>query len=631
MASGANVKIGVTGVSQFKSDISKAEQAVKTFSAQLALCEKEFKNTGKQEDYLVMKTNLLKGKLEAEEKTVKELEKALEGMRKNGVDRASTSYQTMYRKMLSAKGAVSDTKTEITKLTSSEETAGKKTDSLSNKLKKIGDGVAWDNVAEGIGKITSKLESGARAAVNFGKKVLNAAKGSTGYADEIKTAVDQYSDMGLTADSYQRMSKVAEFVDTPVEAILNARQRMNAALAKDKGKKSLEETLGIKLQGQTGEDLFWETGEALMHMGEGFDKEAAAQTLFGRSWRELAPLFKTGREEYEKMLGEQTVLTDDQVEALGKADDAIKSVEQEIEMLKHQFWAENADTITSILEWLVDHKEAVVTAIGAIGVALAGLKIAEFAASVGQAVNGIKMLMGAGGAGTAGAAGASGAASAAGGGTAGTAAAAGGGSGLLAKLSAHLGPAGVVAGTSAAMFFGLERAYNEREWGAFNRNEAANAGKENPLMASLASSIHGETDWENVLREHADELRALTPDNPLWDLIGNFADLSDGLQQTEIDDMLSNWFEYGMKGEDITEMFKDAYNRMSEATEELTGKTEAQAQSNSEMAQAAQGLQGLPAEIVNGISGLIGSMGVTIDGQALIGWVNAAQAGMVTQ
>ena len=181
------------------------------------------------------------------------------------------------------------------------------------------------------------------------------------------------------------------------------------------------------------------------------------------------------------------------------------------------------------------------------------------------------------------------------------------------------------------MFFGLERAYNAREWGAFNRNEAANAGKENPLMASLASSIHGETDWENVLREHADELRALTPDNPLWDLIGNFADLSDGLQQTEIDDMLSNWFEYGMKGEDITEMFKDAYNRMSEATEELTGKTEAQAQSNSEMAQAAQGLQGLPADIVNGINGLIGSMGVTIDGQALIGWVNAAQAGMVTQ
>ena len=49
-----------------------------------------------------------------------------------------------------------------------------------NQLKGIGKGVAWDNVAEGIGKITNQLANGARAAVNFGKKLIASAKGSTG-------------------------------------------------------------------------------------------------------------------------------------------------------------------------------------------------------------------------------------------------------------------------------------------------------------------------------------------------------------------------------------------------------------------------------------------------------------------
>jgi hypothetical protein len=188
----------------------------------------------------------------------------------------------------------------------------------------IGKGVAWQNVTDGLGNIISKLESGAKAAVNFGKKIIQSAKGSTGYADEIKTIVAQYEDMGLTTDSYQRMKNVEEFIDTPVDAILTARQRMQKAAASNNGRQTLEETLGIKLGGQSADDLFWEVGNALMNMGDAFDKESAAQTMFGRSWRELMPLFKAGREEYEKSLSEQNVLTEEQIESLSKADDAFK-------------------------------------------------------------------------------------------------------------------------------------------------------------------------------------------------------------------------------------------------------------------------------------------------------------------
>lgn len=392
---GVNVKMGVSGVSAFKKGINESKQAVKTFDEALKLNEAQLKATGDAETYLENKSKLLGQQMKAQQQVVKQAEAALEQMKRNGVSASSTEFQRMQQQVMQAR-------TKLMEIKGSMEGAGSSAKDLGDKIGNIGKGVAWDNVAEGIGKITNQLANGARAAVNFGKKLIASAKGSTGLADEIKTTVDQYEDMGLTADSYQRMVKVAEFIDTPVEAILTARSRMAKALTTDKGVKNMEEVLGITLNGQSSVDLFWETGEALMNMGESFDKEAAAQNLFGRSWRELRPLFKAGRDEYEKMLAEQNVLTDEQVEKLGKADDAIKSMEQEIETLKAKFWAENADTITSLLEWIVDNKDPVVTALGAIGVAFGGMKIVEMGANIGKVVDGIKTLMNIGGGGGAG-------------------------------------------------------------------------------------------------------------------------------------------------------------------------------------------------------------------------------------
>ncbi len=259
-------------------------------------------------------------------------------------------------------------------------------------LENISNQVSFENLTRGIDKVVTSLESGARAALNLGKRIMDSAKGSTGFADEVKTIVDQYSDMGLTADSYQRMKKVEAFIDTPVDAILTAKQRMSRAAASSTGKKTLEETLGIGLSGQNTEDLFWEVGDALMNMGEAFDKESAAQTVFGRSWRELMPLFKAGRDEYNRSMAEQNVLTDDQIDKLGAADDAIQSFEQQVELLKNQFWAENADKITEMLGWIIDNKEAVVGALTAIAGAFGALKLADVALHLGEIVTGFKGL-----------------------------------------------------------------------------------------------------------------------------------------------------------------------------------------------------------------------------------------------
>ena len=104
MASGVNVKMGVTGVSQFKQNINQAKSAVKTLDAQLALTEKQFKASGDAEEYMAKKTAELQAKLEAQKSIVDNAESALKKMADNGVDRASKAYQDLYQQMLKAKG-----------------------------------------------------------------------------------------------------------------------------------------------------------------------------------------------------------------------------------------------------------------------------------------------------------------------------------------------------------------------------------------------------------------------------------------------------------------------------------------------------------------------------------------------
>lgn len=619
MATGVNIKMGVEGLAKFKSDIRESKESIKTLDAQLALTEKQFKATGDEEEYLRKKTEQLQEKLEAQKAVAAGAQQALEAMTNQGVNTASKAYQDMIRTLTNANADMLDTKQQLNEIGTNAGTAGEKAEDMNEQLKNIGKGVSFENVTDGLGKVLDTLEKGARAAVNLGKRIAASAMSSTEWADNLLTTATKY---GISPEKLQQMSNVAEFVDTDVETILNAQSR----LAKNSGK--LEESLGFSAEGMTVDEAFWAAGEAIMAMTDDFEKEEKAQEIFGRGWKELVPLFTTGQEEYNRLLSEQNVLTNEQVESLGKADDAIKSVQQQIELMKNQFWAENADKIIEMGQWVIDNKDGIVTALKAIAGGFAALKLGEAALNIAKVVNGFKTLWGGANKPLPGVPGAP----AAGGGAAGTGAAAGAGAGAkaaLTKAATALGPVAAVAGTSAAMFFGLEQAYTNREWGEYNRNVAANAGSETALMEALRQGISDDADWEQTFRDHAEELRALTPDNPVWDLIGSFANLADGLQQGEIDDMFANWFEYGMKGEDITEMFKEAYNRLSTDERAIDRMNQVADESNKVQSELAQNmvkpedlkkLQNLPNSVADAVS-RVGFV-VELDGENVVAVIN---------
>lgn len=393
-----NVKLGVD-ISAFKQGIKDAQANVKALGAELERNEAQFRATGDAEQYMTDKARLLKMQMSAQKTEIANLEKALDAMKSKGVAPTSAAYMNMQRQLSNAQTSLLKMGVELNNVATGEQKAATEADKMNGSLKNIGKGVAWENVTDGIGKITKTLENGARAAINFGKKIAQNAMGSAEWADDVLTRAMQN---GVDAETIQRMDNVAAFIDTDTDVILNARDRLEKGLGK--GTTSTLDALaflGITDLSDPGK-VFWEAGEALMALTDSTEQEAKANDLFGKSWKELVPLFTAGEEEYNRLMDAQKVLTNEQVQSLGDVDDAYQKLMQQIELAKNQFWADNAETITGFMQWIVDNSEAVKAGLIAIGTGFGALKVAETAANIAKVVDGFKQLGWIGGGGASG-------------------------------------------------------------------------------------------------------------------------------------------------------------------------------------------------------------------------------------
>ena len=369
--------------SQFKKGMAEAQASVKTLDAELKLSEAQFKATGDAEKYAADQAALLQQKLNAQKDAAKNAEQMLLNLYKRGVAPTSTEYQRMAQKMLNAQAAVASTQAELNKLNTKQQEAAGSAKTLTDEVGKIGKNVSLQNISDGISKITGGMERAYRTAVRFGRTVMRSMMDATGWADDVMTRAIEY---GTDVETIQKMDRVAAFIDTDVDTIIRAKDQMS------KNQKNLAELLGISTDGRNVDDVFWEAGEAIMNLGEGMDKSDYAMKIFGKSWRELLPLFTAGREEYESLMESQDVLSAEQVETLAKADDEIQKVQNEIQNLKNQFWAEHSGTVIELLEWVVNNKEAVIAALTAIGAAFAALKVAEVALNLTKIIKGFQDL-----------------------------------------------------------------------------------------------------------------------------------------------------------------------------------------------------------------------------------------------
>ena len=348
-------------ISGFTSGIREGQQVLKGLNAEMKASDAAFKATGNAEQKLNSQTSTLNKTIQQQKSIADNARQALEAMTNAGVQPADAAYQKMYVTMLNAEAGANEAQAALNQLGAGAAQAADGAEQLTQGLNGISKKISLDQVISGIDKITTGLANAAKKAVQLGEDLWNTIMDSASRADDTATMAEMY---GIDLDTFQRMQKlVAGGLDTSVEAMLRSQKKLRKGIGD--GSKEVQETLselGITVKewqtvaGQSGSalitkdqtKLFWEAGQAILNMGDAYDKESAAQRLFGRSWEELVPLFKEYKtlEEYNAALEDQTVNTEETIRDLAALNDAVGKLEGSWTTLKDELIGAIAPALT---------------------------------------------------------------------------------------------------------------------------------------------------------------------------------------------------------------------------------------------------------------------------------------------
>ena len=367
-----SVRMGVSGISQFKNGMKEAQESVKTLDAALKANEKSFKQSGNAEEHMAAQTTLLSQKLKEQQKIVKNAQDALKQMEQNGVKTTSVSYQKMQRQLIEAQSGMMDTQAALDGMGAAAEDAAGKTDNLSASLGGLNKKVSLDQVITGLDKITSGMEKAAKKAVDLGKEIWNMAMESARYSDDIAT---QATILGMDPETYQQYKGVFDTIaEVTVQEWATAKRKIEKAMV-DPSNDQIDvlKALGftdvvtnpkygghsetVKLAAENWEDAFWAiAGELQTRLADGRLTEEMAdvygEAIFGKKFSSLKPLIQLGRDAFLEALGVQNVMSEEAVQKNAALNDKIIELQNSFNSLKGEVMSGLAPALTKAADAL---------------------------------------------------------------------------------------------------------------------------------------------------------------------------------------------------------------------------------------------------------------------------------------
>ena len=369
-----NAKIDVD-IGSFTSGIRQGQQVLKGLNAEMKASEAEFKVTGNAEQRLTSQTKTLNSQIQVQKGIADQAQQALQAMTAAGVKPTDAAYQQLYVTLMNATAGMNNAQAALNDLRGGTENAKQGADGLTDSLKGIGNKISLEQVKSGIDSITSGLENAARKAVQLGQELWDMIMDSARRADDTATMADMY---GIPLERFLQMQRlVGTGMDTSVESMLTAQDKMKKGIGNST--KTVIDTLAdlnlaykqstktgseMVLVTQDAEQMFWLAGQAIMNMSDAYDKEAAATALFGRSWKELKPLFDSYKtiEEYNAALESVTVNDEETIRDLAALNDAVGNLEASWQSLKDELVGsiapelkKAADTVSGLLDSLTEY------------------------------------------------------------------------------------------------------------------------------------------------------------------------------------------------------------------------------------------------------------------------------------
>ena len=210
----------------------------------------------------------------------------------------------------------------------------------------------WSESKDVLAKLAKEgLDKAAEACKKLTKALAGAVGDSASYADEILSMSTKY---GMSTDTLQEFSYMAELVDTDLGTITGSMTKLTKAMGSDSDAFA---KLGINIRNADGsmksaDQVFMEAIDALGEMESGVERDNVAMELFGKSAQDLNPLIEVGSEGIAAYAQEAhdmgAVLDEEALTSLGEMDDSFQRVEQAGIALKNTIGTALAPVITQI-------------------------------------------------------------------------------------------------------------------------------------------------------------------------------------------------------------------------------------------------------------------------------------------
>lgn len=363
-------KLVLEGEAQYSTAIKNATKAIKGLDAEQKLAQAQFNLTGDKEQYMADRAEILRKKIQEQEKAVKSAEEAVEKLRKMGVEPTNDKMKYWNEQLTKAKtemlklqGSLANTQKGLNDNGTAFMSAAQKAEEYKNKTSEAATGINWQNTISSITGVTSVIETALGKVSSLVTSINSAMRSAADWADTVSTEAAKAE---LDPTTYQGWTYAAELIDTDVSTIVKAQDKLMGSMTSTSEDAQVTfNRLGVVTRETNGDlrdtnDVFWDTIEALGKSTDAHgdaitetERDNLAQQLFGKSYRELIPLLTAGRTQWEALTEEgktYAAVSQENVDKLTALDDAQVKMDARLQKTKLTLAANLAPAFTEVAD-----------------------------------------------------------------------------------------------------------------------------------------------------------------------------------------------------------------------------------------------------------------------------------------
>ena len=332
-----------------------------------------------------------------------------------------------------------DTENELKGVKTQTDKASDSTDKLEHETEEAEDAQdkanqGWTTAKQVLADLVRRgIEVAIQAVKRLGEAMVQAVQDAGDYADEILTLSTQ---TGLATDTLQEFRYMQELLDVSMDTISGSLRKltnnMQSAATGTGSAYQAFEALGVSVTDANGhlrnaEDVFYDVIDALGDMQNETERDAYSMDIFGRSAQDLNPLIEAGSDAISDYAAEAYnmgyVLDNEALESLADMDDSFERVKNQMEAVRNQIivemapaisemadafveWAQSVDwtevaqdlgeifdAVWDVVEYVLTHKDVLVTALEGVAVGIGAVVTAQMMWNAVAAANPIGIIV----------------------------------------------------------------------------------------------------------------------------------------------------------------------------------------------------------------------------------------------